>query len=102
MENSLRPLGIIMEILEELGHEISYAYDDLVFINNNDFLLQFGDTGNVLSLFFNRSCPTKDAESIEHRLIPAADRKGLSILKKGRYTVDEQPDENLEIRFFDA
>jgi hypothetical protein len=102
MEPSIRPLGIVMEVLGELGHEISYAYDDLVFVQHNDFLLQFGDTGNVLSLFFNCDCPAKDVETIEHSLIPAADRKGLSVIRKGRYSIDEKPDENLEIKFFDT
>ncbi len=30
-----------------------------------------------------------------------ADKKGLSIVKKGRYIVTEQADENLQIEFFE-
>ncbi|MCF8382706.1 MAG: hypothetical protein K9G39_03780 [Chlorobium sp.] len=101
MEQSLRPLGTVMQLLEELGHEVTYAYEDLVFVNHSDFLLQFGETGSVMHLFFNSDCPKKNADSIEESLIPAADKKGLSISKKGRYSLSEQPDENLQIRFFD-
>ncbi|MBM3162672.1 MAG: hypothetical protein FJZ79_05010 [Chlorobi bacterium] len=101
MEQTLRPLGTIMQLLEELGHEVTYAYEDLVFVNHSDFLLQFGETGSVLNLFFNSECPKREADLIEESLIPAADRKGLSITTKGRYTINEQPDENLQIRFFD-
>ena len=36
-----------MQLLEELGHEVTYAYDDLVFVNHNGFLLQFDNTGEV-------------------------------------------------------
>ena len=36
-ETTERPLGTVMQLLEELGHEVSYAYDDLVFVNHNGF-----------------------------------------------------------------
>jgi len=101
MEQTLRPLGTVMQLLEELGHEVTYAFEDLVFVNHSDFLLQFGETGSVLHLFFNKECAKKDADAIEESLIPAADKKGLSIATKGRYSLSEQPDENLQIRFFD-
>lgn len=101
MEQTLKPLGTVMQLLEELGHEITYAYEDLVFVNHNDFLLQFENIGSALSLFFNRSCPVDEAEKIEQIIIPAADRKGLSITRKGRYHITEQEDDNLQIEFFE-
>jgi len=30
MNIPFRPLGPLMQLLEELGHEVTYAYDDLV------------------------------------------------------------------------
>ncbi|MEI6758445.1 MAG: hypothetical protein FDX18_03435 [Chlorobium sp.] len=101
MEHSLRPLGTVIQLLEELGHEVSYAYEDLVFVNDNDFLLQFENTGPVLNLFFNQSCQKTAVDTIEQSIIPAADKIGLSIIKKGLYNVTEQPDENLKIEFFE-
>jgi hypothetical protein len=100
-ETTVRPLGTVMQLLEELGHEVSYAYDDLVFVNHNGFLLQFENTGSVLNLFFNQNCPKKEADNVEQSIIPAGDKKGLSIIKKGRFNITEQPDEKLEIEFFD-
>ncbi|MGB7511311.1 MAG: hypothetical protein WBP54_08510 [Pelodictyon phaeoclathratiforme] len=101
MEHSQRPLGNVMQLLEELGHEVTYAYDDLIFVNDNDFLLQFANTGPTLNLFFNQSCLKKTADDVEQSIIPAADKKGLSIVKKGHYNVSEQADENLRIEFFE-
>ena len=101
MKTSLRPLGTVVQLLEELGHEVTYAYDDLVFVNNNDFLLQFDHAGPILNLFFNQSCSKKNAETIEQSIIPAGDKKGLSIVKKGKYNVTGEADENLRIEFFD-
>ena len=101
MEHSSRPLGTVMQLLEELGHEVSYAYDDLVFVNDNDFLLQFENRGPVVNLFFNQSCLKTEEDNVEHSIIPAADRKGLSIVKKGHYNLTGQADETVRIEFFD-
>ncbi|NMW20691.1 MAG: hypothetical protein HKK67_03470 [Chlorobiaceae bacterium] len=100
METTIRPLGTVMQLLEELGHEVTYAYDDLVFVNHNGFLLQFDKTGSVLNLFFNQNCPKKEADDVEQSIIPAGDKKGLSIITKGKYSVTEKADENLQIEFF--
>jgi hypothetical protein len=101
MEHSLRPLGTVVQLLEELGHEVTYAYDDLVFVDDNDFLLQFANTGPELNLFFNQSCLKKTVDDVEQSIIPAGDKMGLSIVKKGHYTVTEQAGENLQIEFFE-
>lgn len=101
MENTLRPLGTVMQVLEELGHKVTYAYDDLVFTEHNDFLLQFSNCAPELSLFFNTQCSHQQVEKIEQQLIPSADRVGLSIVTKGRYSVTgSDDDENLKIEFF--
>ncbi len=100
MEQIIRPLGTLVQLLEELGHEVTYAYDDLVFVNDNDFLLQFDNSGPSLNLFFNQSCAKKNADNIEQSIIPAGDKKGLSIIKKGQYSVTGEADENLRIEFF--
>jgi hypothetical protein len=38
-----KPLGQVKELVESLGMEVSYAYEDLVFLQHNSFLLQFDD-----------------------------------------------------------
>lgn len=100
METPLRPLGIVMEIVKELGHEITYAYDDLVFIDHNDFLLQFTDDSNSLDLFFNTECPIDEADAIADSIVPEAARKGLTVNRKGTYEMTEAPDESLQIAFY--
>ncbi len=99
MGTPLRPLGIVKEVLDEIGHEITYAYDDLVFIEHNDFLLQFAPTPNELGLFFNTECPPDEAEAIGQKLVSAASEKGLSVDLKGTYTMTEAEGDNLRITF---
>jgi hypothetical protein len=100
METSLPPLGTVIQLLEELGHEVTYAYEDLVFVNHNGFLLQFENSGPELNLFFNSNFPKNEADTIEQSIIPAADKIGLSINIKGKYSVTEQANENIQIEFF--
>ncbi|MDP8305584.1 MAG: hypothetical protein RAO75_03595 [Candidatus Chlorobium antarcticum] len=102
MNIPFRPLGPLMQLLEELGHEVTYAYDDLVFINNNDFLIQFAASGPQLHLFFNHDCSRKTTEGIEESIIPAGDSKGLSIIRKGKYKLVGEQDETMQLHFFDA
>ena len=40
-----RPLGLVKQLLEEIGIEVTYAYEDLVFVQHNPILLQFGKVG---------------------------------------------------------
>lgn len=100
METALRPLGIVKELIEELGHEITYAYDDLIFVNHNDFLLQFSDEAGKLDLFFNTECPKEESVAISALLVTGALTKGLEITSKGTYSMTEQPDDTLQITFF--
>lgn len=101
MNTTLRPLGIVMEIIRELGHEITYAYDDLVFINHSAFLLQFADDGHTLNLYFNTDCPDDEARTIEVQLVQSCSSKELDIKKKGTFSITEQEDETLSISFYE-
>jgi len=99
-QTPLRPLGDVMTLIETLGHEVTYAYEDLVFINHNDFLLQFDDAQpNTLDLFFNTECSTAEADAVAESMIPEAASKGLTIRRKGTYTMTEAEGDNLQITF---
>jgi hypothetical protein len=99
MPEPLRPLGIVKEIVEEIGHEITYAYDDLVFIEHNDFLLQFIPEPNRIDLFFNTECPPDEADAIALQLVPTAAVKGLTVKRSGTYSINPSEDDNLTITF---
>lgn len=42
-----RPLGMVKAMLETIGIEITYSYEDLIFIQHNHFLLQFGKSDEL-------------------------------------------------------
>ncbi len=97
----VRPIGIVREIIESAGYSITYFYDDLVFADNNLFILQFDDqTDSKLNLYFNQDCDKKIAQKIEEMLFKSAARESFSIENKGVYTISQKANsENLEIVF---
>lgn len=97
-----RPLGIVKEIVEESGLTITYAYDDLVFISNNPFLIKFDDEKeNHLKLFFNKNCEADAAAELEQKLKKASIDRDMTITNCGRYALKQKEEsEEIEISFF--
>lgn len=83
---TFRPLGIAREVVEEIGLEVVYAYDDLVFVEHNAFHLQFDDRQqNNLKVFFNRECEPETATHLELKLTIAAQARKFTIENAGRF-----------------
>lgn len=62
--SKFRDLGKVQGALSELGIEVAYAYDDLVFTEHNTFMLRFDDEcENNLFLHFNKDCTEKEGIS---------------------------------------
>lgn len=97
-----RPLGIVKEIVEESGLTVTYAYDDLVFVENNPFLIRFDDEkGNHLQLFFNKDCEANAATALEQKLEKASLARNMTITNCGRYELKQKEgSEEIEIAFF--
>lgn len=57
-----RDLGTIQGALKNIGIEISYAYEDLVFVDNNTFIIRFDDKDDMhLFIHFNKECKAKSS-----------------------------------------
>lgn len=55
-----RDLGKVQQALTDLGIEVAYAYDDLVFTEHNTFLLRFDDEcDRNMFIHFNKDCTEK-------------------------------------------
>jgi hypothetical protein len=102
MTIAFRPLAEVKMMLEKTGNDISYAYDDLVFVEHTAFLIQFDDEKPAnLKLYFNTEVDPKEAEAIEKKLLPVAKGKKFSLINFGLFMVKEKEDsEELDILFF--
>ena len=95
-----RPLGIVKEIIEAIGMEVTYTYDDLVFIEPNTIIVQFDDKDKKnLNLYFNVDCEDAAAEKIEKKLNNAAVEREFSITNVGKFEMAQKKGvEEIEIR----
>jgi len=96
---SLKPLGRLKDLVESADMEISYAYDDLVFLDHNGFLLQFGDDGRTIFIHTNSGADEKEAAEGIDRLKMAAQSCDLDIAVGVFYTLTQGENETITIQF---
>lgn len=96
---SERKLGKISAVLSKLGLEVTYAYDDLVFIQHSAFILQFTDIPGKLKLLINTECDSGEANRIAADMILNFDTAGFEVDHVGRFFLTPNQDETLNIVF---
>lgn len=98
-EATAKPLGLVTALLADLGLEVTYAYDDLVFVQHSAFLLQFTDEAKALKLFINTECEQDVAEEVGKKIIAGHAEKGFSVMPAGQFTITDNNDETINIEF---
>ncbi|MCF6187313.1 MAG: hypothetical protein L3J49_07555 [Desulfobulbaceae bacterium] len=94
-----RELGLVREALSAAGMDISYAYEDLIFLEHNGFLLQFSDNPHQLAILINDQA-NEDELTIAIALLQAKGTElGLVFGHGGRYRLNEADDGNIQIEF---
>ena len=96
---NLRPLGIVKTIVESAGMGISYAYDDLVFLDHNAFLLQFTDNDKEILIHANSEAEGMEIRDSIARLKNVAASHAITFTDGGLYTLTQMDDENIRIEF---
>jgi hypothetical protein len=95
----MKPLGLVKQMIEAVGLEIAYAYDDLVFVSHNPFLVQFSEAPGEVLVHFNAECPEEDAGRIFEALQRAGADVGLAVTRAGRYELTQGDEENMSLTF---
>lgn len=95
-----RPLGQIATMLETIGFQVSHWYEDLVFMEHNAFLLQMGEKGEDLGVWFNVDCEPDKMDEVMDAFKDQESLFSFHIQKSGSYKmVAGQEDETLQIEF---
>ena len=94
-----RPLGIITQIVEQMGLDVTYAFEDLLFISHNAFLLRMGDAGEDVFLYFNVESEESQRGDIQEQLVTLGLEHGIKFIYSGTYTMKPREDEQLDIHF---
>lgn len=96
-----RPLGLVKQFLEEIGIEVTYAFEDLIFIQHNPILLQFGKVGEMLFFYTNVETGEAEAAQLFAAIQAKADSQGITLVQRGRYRLSEAEGENLALEFLE-
>jgi hypothetical protein len=98
----MKPLGMVKNIVEEAGMDISYAYEDLVFLEHNSYLLQF--TGNDREVLVHQNSEADESMISRDisRLQEIALRHKMRFLAGQNYVLSQDDDENIRLEFIAA
>lgn len=96
---NIKPLGKVTALLADLGLEVNYAYDDLVFVQDSAFLIQFTWEPSKLKLFINSKCDLRVANEVAANISHKFKTADFNIVPAGRYFITPNEDETLNIEF---
>jgi len=102
MGKSLPPVGKVMNWLEAAGFEVSYLYEDLIFVESNAFLIRFESADpNSILIYTNSECETSKASELNQLLLDEAKKHELIPVIKGTFSLSQRNDDEVDIRFED-
>ncbi|XOF33946.1 MAG: hypothetical protein ACL93V_01195 [Candidatus Electrothrix sp. YB6] len=92
-------LGVVKEIVEAAGMGISYAYEDLVFLDHNALLLQFTGERDRVLVHTNTEADSSRTEEVIDILKLEAQEKEMTFLDGSQYALSQGEDEQIHIEF---
>ncbi len=97
-----RPLAQVKMMLEDAGTDVSYAYEDLVFVEHTAFLIQFDDEKpSNLKLYFNNEMSKEGIDTEIRKLTPYAKKRKFTLTPTGKFELKQKEDsEEIDILFF--
>ena len=96
---ALRPLGTVKELVESIGMGMSFAYEDLVFLEHNAFILQFGEDNESLIIHTNEEADPAELAAGLANLEKAASAYAVQVVKGRVYRLSQTGDEEIRLEF---
>jgi hypothetical protein len=94
-----RPLGLIANALEEVGLSVSYAYEDLIFVESTVVLVKMCETPEDVLLYTNETCPEEDIKDLDSRLTISARKQGLNLSYAEKFKLNQKEEKKLDVTF---
>ena len=100
--NIIRPLYLVDAIVKLSGQEITFAYEDLVFIEHSEVLIQFNDPNvNQLLLHIHKDLIESDFQTKKENYLDYAKSTGVIMNYVGRFSLAQKSDkEEINITFY--
>ena len=87
-----RPLDQAIKLVESLGKEVSYVYDDLVLVGFSEIILQLPDDGSPMGLYIHRDVAEADRGGIIHSFQTKAVEMELQLYYINSFYIQEKPE----------
>ena len=87
-------------MLEQIGIEVTYAYEDLIFVKHNPFLLQFGTIGEMLFYYTNIEAYEAEERQLFAAVLNLANENGFTLVHRGNYELSAEDGDELKLKFF--
>lgn len=97
---ALPPLGSVMNWIEDSGFKVSYAYEDLVFIESNAFLIRFdAEKPENIHIHFNMDCDPDKAVALGAELTTQAVKHRLKTAIGNKFSLAQKNEKEVDITF---
>jgi hypothetical protein len=101
MHTSPVPLDLITDIVQQIGLDVVYEHEDLVFVSRNAFILRCTEKAHRIDLYFNEQLEERKAKHLMSQIGEAGSRYGMQILFKGAFNFEQDAQGHIALEFFD-
>lgn len=95
-----KPLGTVTEIVEDAMMDVSYAYEDLIFLENNGFLLQFTDREEEVLIHINREIERSELNASLALLQEKAGERTMVFRTGDYFRMSQVGEDGVHIEFY--
>lgn len=93
------PLGTVTEILESVDLSVSHAYDDLVFLEQPDYILQFTENEEEILVHVNEVTEEESMAIPLSVLQKRAEEYTMRFIRGSYFRVSQTDKEHLHVEF---
>lgn len=99
---TFRPLSLVERLAEKMGTGITHAYEDLVFLEHSEVLIQFDPCEqNSLRLHITTSLDAEGQDRMCKSWLEAAKELAITLVYSGEFSIEQATGkEEINIRFF--
>ena len=94
-----RSLGVVTEIVEAAGLSVSYAYDDLVFLEHPDLMLQFTDSAEEVLIHIDEEAGAESLAVLLSKIKNEAAVQSMVFKMGNFFRVGQEGKETVTIEF---
>ncbi|MBU1232503.1 MAG: hypothetical protein KKD01_12740 [Proteobacteria bacterium] len=96
----IKPLGTVTEIVESAMMDVSYAYEDLIFLEQKGFLLQFTDREEEVLIHINKEVKKSEWAGPLALLQEKAEERTMVFSTGDYFRMSNEDEESVHIQFY--